>query len=484
MHDVIGSMGRNRFPCSCLSRYMTLALAIVVVAVCSGCAGPRAPRPDVVFLIVVDTLRPDRLSCYGYSEITTSNIDMLAREGVRFEQAQSVASWTIPSMGSMLTSLYPTQLGLVEQKAPSGTRFEWQERREQNASSIPLWERTLAEVLQDEGFHTAAFVNQPGLITGEGFMQGFDDWYYPVTPDTIRRREPGERIALPEWPPLLGQAAVADLALVRKFDEWLGEHTQEKLFVWLHLLTPHRPYNPPQGFELVPQDQATSSQKYDGELRFVDALMGHVLASIEKRVGWTRPLIVFTSDHGEALGEHGMFDHGHSLHREVIHVPLIMTAKALPAGRVVDPTVRTIDILPTILDLLDFGSLAPQDIRGSSLLPLIDGGNADLFVYSEAMLYGSTERSVIAGNYKLMYDEQDDQYALYDTHTDRAEKRNVIGVHRPRAVKMQTLLSDLHGNLVGDYRQRRAGVEADSTASQEEARRLLKAMRSLGYLNE
>lgn len=459
-------------------------LAAAALASCGGCARQPRPRPDLVLLVVVDTLRPDRLSCYGYSRMATPNIDLLARQGVRFERAQSVASWTIPSMGAMLTSLYPTQLGLVERKAPPGSRFEWQEPREQNASSIPLSDETLAEVLQEEGFHTAAFVNQPGLVAGEGFMQGFDDWYYPVTTDTIRRREPGERVALPEWPPFLGQAAVVDLGLVRKFEEWLAAHANGRNFVWLHLLTPHRPYNPPQGFELVPHDRASPSQRYDGEVRFVDALMGHVLKSVETHVGWARSLIVFTSDHGEAFGEHGMFDHGHTLHQEVTHVPLIVTATMLPAGRTVHTRVRTIDVLPTVLDLLDLGPGKPEELQGRSLSPLIDSGTGDLPVYSEAMLYGSTERSLIEGHYKLMFDEQDDRYTLFDTDADPGEERDIIGGHQPRAERMQIGLSDLHRSLRDDYLRRRDGVRADSTAAREETRRLLKALRSLGYVNE
>ncbi len=231
-----------------------------------------------------------------------------------------------------------------------------------------------------------------------------------------------------------------------------------------------------------PPTAPTIQHRYDGEVRFVDALMGNILNAIRVHVGWTRSLVVFTSDHGEAFGEHGMFDHGHTLHREVIQVPLILTAEALPAPRIVDDCVRTIDILPTILDLLGRSSAAPKDIQGRSLLPFIDGGTADLPVYSEAMLYGSTERSLIASNYKLMYDEQEDRYALYDTRTDRAEQRDVLGLEQPRAAEMRTSLSNLHGQLVNDYRQRRRGIQADSTVSEEEARRLLKALRSLGYV--
>jgi len=460
-------------------------LIVVAAAIVPGLLWikPWSSRPDAVFLIVVDTLRPDRLSCYGHTGHETPHIDRLAGMGVRFERAQSVASWTIPSMGSIMTSLYPTQLGLVEAPAPPDKRFKWRERRDQRAYSIPLAERTLAEIFQEEGFRTAAFVNQPGLIVGEGFSQGFTDWYYPDTPSSIRHRVPGISVEYKPWGPFLKMAAALDGKLVRELNGWLDRHADEKMFVWLHLLTPHRPYNPPAGYRTSPR-RRSSIESYDGEVRYIDKLIGDVLASIETHVGPSRSLVVFTSDHGEAFGEHDMFEHGHTLHREVIHVPLILAADGLPSDRVVDSYVRTIDILPTILDIVGVGPGAPEDVRGSSILPIINGETADRPVFSEGMLYGSTERSLIANGHKLMYEEQDDRYALFDLSEDPDEERDVTELRTEPATDMREGLWEFYDDLALDYDSRRATAAEDSTIADEEARRALDALRSLGYIDD
>jgi arylsulfatase A-like enzyme len=386
-------------------------------------------------------------------------------------------------MGSIMTSLYPTQLGLVEAAAPPDKRFKWRERRDQRAYSIPLAERTLAEIFRDEGFRTAAFVNQPALIVGEGFSQGFMDWYYPDTPSSIRHRTPGVSVEYKPWGPFLKMAASLDGRLVRELDGWLDRHADEKMFVWLHLLTPHRPYDPPAGYRTSPR-RRSSIESYDGEVRYVDKLIGDVLASIEARVGRSRSVVIFTSDHGEAFGEHDMFEHGHTLHREVIHVPLILAADGLPTDRVLGSYVRTIDILPTILDIVGLGPGAPGDVRGSSFLPIINGEAADRPVFSEGMLYGSTERSLIANGHKLMYDEQDERYELFDLSEDRAEERSIIELRTDLAMSMRAGLSELCEELAFDYDSRHGEAAQDSVIADEEARRMLDALRSLGYLDD
>ncbi len=449
-----------------------------------GCGrSVESTPPEAVFLIVVDTLRPDRLSCYGYQGHSTPNIDQMARFGTRFTQAQSVASWTVPSMGSILTSLYPTQLGLVEQPAPPGKRFEWQERRQQLNDMLSLDERTLAEVFQDAGYRTAGFINQPGLTANEGFLQGFVDWYYPVSVDQIVRYEPGSELEHKWWSPFLNKAYEIDTALINIFKEWLPVHADEKHFVWIHLLTPHAPYNPPR--TVLPPDPSTLSPDdlsslYDGEVRAIDGLVGEILAAIEQHVGFERSLVVFTSDHGEALGEHDMFEHGHSLHREVIHVPLIVMSPAVPEGKTVSQYVRTIDILPTILDIVQENDSLLAVAEGTSLLPLISGDESILAVFSEAMLYGGTERSLIAGIHKLMYDEQEDRYALYDVAEDPGETRDLSSQQAHRTEKLNAALVDFYDALAADRLARMGGAPRPREVDE----RMLKALRALGYVGD
>ena len=179
-----------------------LAMAILGAAVALGLVavqrwqhsgpepgGPSSPSvaPRGVFLIVVDTLRPDRLSCYGYKKHLTPHIDGLADGGVRFTRANTVASWTGPSLGAMLTSLYPTQLGMVERAPVSGETFEWRQKRKQQSYVLPPNTPTLAQHLRDAGYRTGGFVNQPALNFSESFRAGFDDWFFPTGPEQIER---------------------------------------------------------------------------------------------------------------------------------------------------------------------------------------------------------------------------------------------------------------------------------------------------------
>jgi len=465
-------------------------LVVVGVGIAATFFLRPVPAPDAVFLIVVDTLRPDRLSCYGCATHTTRHIDRLASMGVKFTRAQSVASWTRPSVGAILTSLYPTQLGLTEVPAGPGRTFQWRERRKQQSYAIPPHAKTLGEMLSNGGFRTAAFVDQPGLNSNKGYQRGFDEWYYPTGLDIIERHDSDHTFSPQVWPSTK-YAYQSDLALVREFDSWLSEHGKEKVFVWLHLLTPHRPYSPPAEYAPTPSptdgSKPTPSQRYDGEVRAVDDMIGLTMDAIERHVGLNRSLIVFTSDHGEEFGEHGMSEHGHSLHREVIRVPLLIAAPSIPRGRTIDDYVRLIDILPTTLGITGMASAAPSTLQGTDLLPIITGEEAHLPVFSEAMLYGSTERSLIEHGFKLMYDEQGEQYRLFDVVADSQEAIDVADKHEPRFRSMQENLRTLHDRLQDDHqRWRRAASERIISREKEELEQLraLEALRALGYVGD
>lgn len=463
------------------------ALAAVVLTLglaTAGCSRSTPPAPDAVFLVVVDTLRPDRLSCYGYAEHATPHIDALARRGVRFERAQSVASWTIPGMGAMLTSLYPTQLGLIENPGPQGARYDWRELREQLNDTISADERTLAEMFHDAGYSTAAFVDQPGLIAYGNFFQGFDVALYPSGVRRIARFDP-ETLEYPKWPPFLRNAYGSDEELIGEFERWLGNLEHERpIFVWLHLLTPHWPYDPPAEFMPGHEVARTDADKlqprfYDGEVRAADALVGRVTRAIDDAVGLDRSLVVFTSDHGEALGEHGMYDHGHTLHAEVLRVPLIVAGPGLPRGRTVEAEVRSIDILPTLAELVP-GLRTPPGAQGASLLAAIDGGGEPRWSYAEAMLYGETERALSGGGFKLMYEDQARTYRLFDVRADPGETVDVGALHPSTAERMRQRLVTLHGELAASAERR--DVRRPPAAGRRG--RVEEALRALGYLGD
>jgi arylsulfatase A-like enzyme len=390
-------------------------------------------------------------------------------------------------VASILTSLYPTQLGLVEIPVPQSDLLEWRERRGQISHELPDSARTWAEMLKDAGFVTGAFINQPALNFTNSFQQGFDDWYAPVAPGVIERCEPEQEFRPQEWSSTKF-ADESDWALTRKFDAWLEQHAAKPdLFAWVHLLTPHMPYRPAEKYAPVVSgegDEPSNSELYDGEVRAIDDMIGDLLESIEKHVGLGRSLIVLTADHGEEFRDHGMFGHGHSLHQEVIRVPLIIASGSLPGGRIIDNHVRTTDILPTVLDVIGQSSAGPPDMEGTTLVPLVAGHDSRLAVYSEAMLYGSTERAVMQGEYKLMCDEQEERCRLFGVLVDPDETSDVAHERPRQASSMRQRLNELHTRLAADYRRRRLKYINQGGLTEIEQQRALDALRALGYVGD
>jgi len=442
--------------------------------------GPDPTAPRAVFLVVVDTLRPDRLSCYEGDGPETPAIDAFARGGVRFVDAKASASWTVPSVGALLTSRYPTQLGLVEKPLAEGEHVEWRDVREQGSLRLPEGVETLAQVLDDAGFRTAAFVNQPGLIANDSFTHGFDDWYYPETPEEIRRYDGSPLRKGRRWAPYLTTAGAIDDSLIREFGSWLRRERTGRVFAWIHLLTPHSPYLPPKEQRPPgpprPEDSGPSAL-YDAEVVSVDEKFREILRLIEETVGLDRSLIVLTSDHGEAFGEHGMTEHGHTLHGEVLRVPLVMDGPGLPDGATVEGPVPGIAVMPTIVDLAVGADAIPADVEGTSLRDAIRSGEApDTPVYAEAMLYGSTERAWIEDGYKLLYDRQANVYELFDVASDPGETSDLSRRQPDRAEEMARRMTAHHERLLRD---RARGTPADDAEGQEQA---LEALRALGYV--
>jgi arylsulfatase A-like enzyme len=463
---------------------LCLCLPLLVMG-WAGCA--RGPRVDAVFLIVVDTLRSDRLSCYGYSLHDTPGIDELAQRGVLFTHAQSASSWTAPSMGAALTSLYPRQLGMVERPAAEGETFDWRETRRQIHYTPPVNETTIAEIFGEAGWHTAAFVNQPALNHKLGFSQGFVDWFYPTTVDSVIKHETGKPMGLQDWDGVAATAYPRDSLLVDTFEEWFAHQKGEQLFVWLHFLTPHSPYLPVERYrkrwlrKQEPVSLVEKSLAYDDEIRSVDALVGRVVRIIESNVGLENSLIVFMSDHGEEFGDHGKYGHGHSFHREVVEVPVILAGPSLPAGEVVDETVRTIDLLPTILDLVGEPERTPVTALGVSLIPLIRGDRDELPAFSEGVLYGGAQASLNDGRHKLMYEKQGERYHFFDVVKDPNEETDIAKEEPMTFARSRKTMSDFQDWLAQDYEHRSQG---DSTLAGPEDEEVLKALRALGYIND
>jgi arylsulfatase A-like enzyme/Flp pilus assembly protein TadD len=403
-------------------------------------------RPNVI-LITLDTLRSDRLSCYGSKLVETPNIDAFAAEGVRFTNAASTVPLTLPAHASIMTGLYPTGHGVRE-----NVGYVLDER-------FP----TLAELLRKGGWATAGFVSAFVLDHQWGIGRGFDRYF-----DDFDFRG-------------LETAGAANMGSVQRdgaetvaaATRWLDERPAGRpFFLWLHLYDCHEPYTPKEPFK-----SRYPGQPYDGEVAYTDSLVGEFRAALEKRGLLDGSLVVVTSDHGEGLGDHGEDFHGFFVYDTTIHAALIVRPPSGgAAGRVVDRVVSHVDVLPTILDMA--GLPVPESVQGESLVPLIAGraGDRDRTVYSESLYpllhYGwAPLRALRSERFKLI---DAPRAELYDLAHDPAEEENLGGRDPNRAEEMAAALRDLRHRI-------ERGESAGATKPDVDERTLAK-LRSLGYV--
>src|SRR6185436_6023412 len=336
-----------------------------VVALAAGLAGaaalaaailwPRLPgsvRREAgldVLLITIDTLRADALGCYGNAGVETPWIDRLAAGGVRFEQVHAQNVVTLPSHANILSGRYPLDHGVRDN---SGFRF-------------PAGVETLATILKRAGYATGAFVSAFPLDSRFGLDRGFD-----VYDDRLGDPEARAAFLMPER---------AGARTVEEARKWRAAQGTARTFTWIHLYEPHFHYAPPE-----PYASRYAASPYHGEVAYTDSLLGPVLEPLLRAGKEGRTLVVFTSDHGEGLGEHGEKTHGIFAYETTLRVPLILFAPRLFAPRVPAPRVRHVDILPTVLDAL--GLEVPRDATGRSLLALASGRRGDrVLCYFEAL---------------------------------------------------------------------------------------------------
>jgi arylsulfatase A-like enzyme len=429
-----------------------------------ACAG-RDPQPNVI-IIGVDSLRPDHLGCYGYGRGTSPAIDGLARSGTLAEQAISQAAWTTASFGTILTSLYPSQHGADGLSRRMRTSFP-----------------TLASLLKAEGYSTGAVVNAPLLSPSFGLDRGFDS--YDAGPERGRTADETTADAL----------------------RWLDTVRASRFLLFVHYFEPHVPYAPPAPFDtlfdagyhgaladsvdlgiasadgenlfehlerLSPADWAHIQALYDGEVATVDRAIGALLEGLRARRLDGRTLIVLLADHGEEFCEHGGFEHGHSLHGEVVRVPLIF---ALPgrigAGRRLARQVRLLDVTPTVLDLA--GVPIPEQLEGASLAPLITGDGEprslgeDLLppeaAYSESLIRGSQRMSLTVEGWKVIYGLATDRSELYNLAKDPGEVRDIADREPEKRRALEEMLARTFFRLSDTWYIEMAGGPSSHTFS-------------------
>ncbi len=388
-----------------------------------------------VVLISVDTLRADHLPVYGYRGVATPTIDRLAAEAVVFERAYAHSPQTLPSHASLFTGRLPFQHGV----------------RDNLGFTVKPEELLLAERLKAQGFETAAAVSAYVLRRQVGLDQGFDlydDQMPPASPEVS-----------------IAQVQRDGSKTLEVIERWLSARSTRRMFLFVHLYEPHKPYAPPPRFgQYAP---------YDGEIAYADELVGRLLQGLKDRRLYDPALIVFVSDHGEGLGDHGEQEHGVFLYDETIRVPLLVKLPGgRSAGRRVRRPVQLTDVTPTILDLV--GAQPDPTMHGRSLRPLLEGrtpATPEEGVYAEALYaryhFGWSELySLTDARYHYIKAPREE---LYDLATDPDERRN-LALERPQVrVAMRAALE----RLLAGSRLDRPGQVSD-----EERERL----QALGYV--
>ncbi len=418
-------------------RFSLLMMACFLELPAAFAAG--TPSTNVV-VITIDTLRADHLGCYGYKQIHTPNIDALAADGVRFERAYTPVPVTLPAHTAIFTGSYPMLSGI----------------HDFSANKLNPQQPTLASVLKEHGYNTAAVIGSAVLDSRFGLNHGFDFYYDHFDFNRLLETNLDEM----ERP----GNVVADVAL-----DWLDKNYQKKFFLWMHLYDPHYPYRPP-----APYSQDYGSRPYDGEIAFADAQVGRLLRFLKEKGLYQSTLIVLSGDHGESLGEHGEKTHGFFIYNATLQVPLIFR---LPQGKLtkqISAQVSLTDIMPTVLQILKVDT--PSQVQGRNLLPLMDGkkSNESGSLYAETFLprlhfNWSELRGVETGNYHFIDAPKPE---LYDLSKDPGETQNLLPQKKAVGEEMQAKLAAL-------IREYSAGQEMAQKTGLDPA--LMERLKSLGY---
>ncbi len=401
-------------------RVAAVVAALWSVTPASNPAGQTRParRPNIL-LVTIDTLRPDRVGVYGARSPATPVMDRLAAGGCLFEDAVVQVPLTRASHATILTGLYPFQHGIRDNFAPP----------------LAAAHRTLAEILKGQGYVTGGFVGSFIVNTQSGLNRGFDEF-----DDVFETGGKGSAF-FTEYQRRAGQVE-------ERAGPWIERVAagSRPFFAWVHFYDPHSPYTPP-----PPYNTRYAKTPYDGEVAYTDEILGRLLARLTKLGVADRTLVVFTSDHGEALGEHKEEEHGFFVYDVVLRVPLILRMPGRVAAGVRAKTeARSIDLLPTILDLAGVRAATPPGLPGRSLAAAIDAPqkkDPQVVSYSETLFprlhFGWSElRSVRMGGWKYI---QAPRPELYDLAHDPGERSNLFAAEGQRAAALRSRLLDTLG---------------------------------------
>jgi arylsulfatase A-like enzyme/Tfp pilus assembly protein PilF len=436
-HIVLSSLGRA---------FLLLGVALFL----GSCRQNKPPRPNIL-IITVDTLRADRVGCYGYSGGLTPNVDALAKDGLVFERGVAQVPLTWPSHAAIFTGTYPFHNGVQDFTGqPLSDRF-----------------RTLAESLKDHGYTTGAVVSSFVLDRSWGLARGFQSYDDAFAGQEFLQKNLGlvERRAEESVNHAVG---------------WLEAHPNQPFFLWLHLYDPHSPYNPPEPFR-----SQYAKQPYEGEIAYADSQLGRLFAWLKQAPNslYDNTLIVFLSDHGESLGEHGEREHGFFVYDSTVRVPLVLKppkSAGLVPQRVAD-AIETIQVGPTVLELVEVQDSIQKQFQAASLVPLVNGKPHGPVrpAYSEtfypANSFGwSPLRSMQTARYHFIDAPEQE---LYDHQADLSENNNLAAKNVTVATSLRAQLNQLLANYPASAAA--SGGAASGTSASPE---VMEKLRSLGYV--
>jgi arylsulfatase A-like enzyme/Flp pilus assembly protein TadD len=423
-----------------VGRFVPLTLLALCQVASAAATSARKPSPNVI-LITIDTVRADHLGCYGAKNIQTPTLDALARDGVVFERAISQVPLTWPSHAAILTGLYPFQNGVQDfTDQPLDARF-----------------RSVAQAFKQRGYATGAVVSAFVLDRSWGLARGFDFYDDAFAPEAFANRDLGlvDRRA--------GESI--DHAL-----SWMKKNPRRPFFFWLHLYDPHSPYDPPE-----PYRSQYQGHLYDGEIAYADHELGRLIAWLKGNQLYDSSLIVFLSDHGESLGEHGEHEHGFFVYNATVHIPLIVKPPAgsgVRPGRVSRP-VETTAVGPTLMRLSGIHDRIEQQFSSHGLLrsdaPPDDAAYSETF-YPFSSFGWSPLHALETSRFHYIDAPQPE---LYDMVADPGEENNLA----PRQTATLAVLKDKLQALLRQHPYTPA-ANSNSELSQD----ALDKLRTLGYV--
>ncbi len=400
---------------------------------------PPDPRPSIIF-ILIDALRADHLGAYGYSRETSPNLDELARSGSIFMNTMSASSFTVTSLSSMFTGLWP-----------------W-EHRSLFASNLILSDEitTLAERMREAGYQTAGFSATYFRLSDFNLDRGFE----------LFNEDCDARFFINDAE-----------CVTEKATNWLDRDGEEPFFLYLHYVSTHAPYYPPAQYQKIfssglkrpkgtvgmgdiqpfgdnrqwyqipraprPDELDWLVSQYDGEIRYADTEIGKLLARVSELGLRDKTLILVTGDHGEAFFEHQKMDHTEENHWQVMHIPLILSGPGIPVGKKIEPLIRSVDFAPFLLEYGKAGMLS--GISGKSLEPLLTGTESEQRIGYSIRYYNLKKYQIAAVQWPynfLIWRPADKKIELYNLEDDSAAQKNLADQSSDLVRRFFSLLPD------------------------------------------